>query len=224
MGGNYYAQRLNAERLYGVYDTAIPRVARYLSKEIDFVKSYLHGSGSLLELAAGYGRILKELAPFAGSVTGIDISDGNVRFGMEYLKDVPNAELKVMDVHEMDYDREFDVVICLQNGLSAVKAERPEELVAKSLRALKSGGRAFFSTFHADFWETRVQWFKEQADKGLLGELDMEKTKDGVIVCRDGFRADTFKPEDFERLGRASGLKWELAEVDNSSLFLVLEK
>ena len=224
MKENYYARSLNAERLRQVYDTAIERVARYLECEISFVCGGLKKSDEVLELAAGYGRVVKKVAPFVRSVTGLDISEENVRFGAEYLKDTKNAELLVMDVHEMDYDRRFDVALCLQNGLSAVRAEAPELLTAKVLKALKMGGKAYFSTYHPRFWEHRLAWFKEQAEKGLLGELDMEKCKDGVLVCKDGFRATTQSAEDLERIGCASGYRWQISEVDDSSLFLVIEK
>ncbi len=86
----------------------------------------------------------------------------------------------------MAFDGEYDVVLCLQNGLSAMKGD-PYDLVERSMKALVPGGRAFFSTYASGFWEWRLEWFKEQADKGLLGELDMEKTGDGKIVCSDGF-------------------------------------
>lgn len=69
-----------------------------------------------------------------------------------------------------------------------------------------------------------MAWFKEQADKDLLGELDMEKTKNGEIVCKDGFRATTFTESELENLGKASGCKWQIAEVDESSIFLIIQK
>ena len=54
--------------------------------------------------------------------------------------------------------------------------------------------------------------------------LDMEKTRDGVIICKDGFKATTQTPEDYEAIGRASGFPYEVVEVDQSSLFLVIRK
>ena len=63
-----------------------------------------------------------------------------------------------------------------------------------------------------------------QALKGLLGELNMEKTGGGVIVCRDGFSAATFSREALEELGRFSGHAFTVEEVDRSSLFLTIEK
>ncbi len=224
MEENYYARSLNAEGLLQVYDTAMPRVSRYLKQEMAFVRQRLGRNDEVLELAAGYGRIMKEMAPFVKSIVGIDISDENVRFGKEYLRNISNARLITMDVHVMDYRERFDAALCLQNGLSAVKAQNAGALVARTMNALKKNGRAYFSTYHPKFWEHRVEWFREQADKGLIGELDMEKTKNGVIVCKDGFRAVTHSISDFEMIGRGSGCGWEIFEVDDSSLFLVIEK
>ena len=224
MQDNYYAQNLNARRLWEVYETGIPEVSRYLEREISFVRERLKKTDAVLELAAGYGRIMKELAPCVRSIAGIEISCDNVRFGEEYLKNIPNAELLAMDAHNIDYDSSFDAVLCLQNGLSAVKAEFPEAFAAKVIKALKKGGKAYFSTYHPKFWEQRLAWFQEQARKGLIGELDMERTKDGVIVCKDGFCATTHSVADLEKIGLSTNCRWQIFEVDDSSIFLVIEK
>ena len=219
---NYYAESLNSQKLFQVYDTALPRVRQYLEAEIDFVRQRLTGRERVLELGAGYGRIVRELAPCCARIVGMDISPDSVRLGEAYLKDCPNAEMVAMDVHRMQFDQPFDVVLCLQNGLSAMRADG--DTVREILDILAPGGTAFFSTYSARFWNHRVAWFREQADKGLLGELDMEQTRDGVIVCKDGFRATTQTPEDYQAIGRGSGCSYEIAEVDGSSLFLILRK
>lgn len=224
MPDNYYTNSLNAQRLWQVYDTAIPRISEYLQRETAFVRDRLKKTDAVLEIAAGYGRIMKELAPFVGSITGIEISGGNVHFGGGYLKNIANTELLVMDAHNIDYDSCFDAVLCLQNGLSAIRADVPEAFAAKVIRALKIGGKAYFSTYHPNFWEQRIEWFQEQASKGLIGELDMEKTKNGVIICKDGFRATTHSITDLEKIGRSTNCGWQIFEVDDSSIFLVVEK
>jgi len=220
---NYYAQNLNSQKLFQVYDTKIPRIRQYLDKEIDFIRKRLHGSENVLEIGAGYGRILKELSLHAKSFVGIDISEGSIEFGKEYLKEFPNVQLEVKDAHRLSFVDTFDVVLCLQNGLSALKGE-PLELIKISIRAIPKGGRAYFSTYSAKFWQHRLAWFREQVDKGLLGELDEEQAKDGVIVCKDGFRAVTFTENDFVKFGEASGCRYEIREVDESSLFLIITK
>lgn len=223
MEENYYAEKLHSGKLYQVYQTEIPRVRQYLEAEIDFVRRGLQGRERVLEIGAGYGRILKELASHARALVGVDISEESVGFGREWTKEIPNLRLHVMDANALDFEEEFDRVLCLQNGLSAIKGD-PFDLVRRCLRSLAVGGKAYFSTYSPRFWEWRVAWFREQAGKGLLGEIDEERTKDGVIVCKDGFRAITFDGGDLERLGERTGYGYRVEEVDESSLFLIVEK
>jgi len=220
---NYYSEKLSAMNLFKVYDTGIARVRQYLEAEIDFVSRHLHGTEKVLELGAGYGRIMNKIAPHSLSVLGIDISEESVSYGKNYLADSPNCRLAVMDAYGMGYEGEFDVVICLQNGLSAIRGNA-QDLVGRGIRALVPGGTAFFSTYSARFWEHRLDWFKEQSEKGLLGEIDWDKTKDGVIACKDGFLATTFSREDLAGIGEKTGCFYRIEEVDESSLFLVLGK
>ncbi|MGI6627132.1 MAG: class I SAM-dependent methyltransferase [Bacillota bacterium] len=220
---NYYAQNLNSTKLFQAYQTEHPRIKQYLDQEIDFVRQNLHGNEKVLEVGAGYGRIIKELAPFATSIVGIDISTASVGFGKDYLKECLNCSIQVMDAHNLGFDEEFDVVLCLQNGLSAMKGQ-PKHLVGQCVRVLAPGGRAFFSTYSPKFWAHRLAWFHEQADKGLLGEIDLEKTRNGTIVCKDGFVATTFSEDKLKKLGEESGCHYCIEEVDESSLFLILKK
>lgn len=219
---NYYAEKLNSQSLFQVYDTAIPRIRQYLDSEIDFVKEKLLKTDRVLELAAGYGRIVKQLAPACNTITGMDISGESIELGREYVKDCPNADMVVMDVHQMFFEQPYEVILCMQNGLSAMRAT--PEVIDKILDILAPGGTAYFSTYSANFWDWRIKWFEEQAMKGLLGELDYDLTKDGVIVCKDGFRSTTQSFEDYEKIGTQCGYSYEIKEVDSSSLFLIIKK
>ncbi len=220
---NYYAQSLNARKLYKVYETKYERVEQYLYAEIDYVKQNIKETDRVLELGAGYGRIVKELAPYCKEITGIDISEENVSFGKKYLRGVKNADLVVMDAHNLQLGGFYDTILCLQNGLSAMKIE-PIGYTGILAGLLAPGGRIFISTYSPKFWEYRLLWFEEQSDKGLLGKIDMEKTKDGVIICKDGFRATTHSAEELDAIGKAWGFPYDIIEVDNSSLFLVITK
>lgn len=219
---NYYAEKLNSKKLFQVYDTQIPRVKQYLQAEIDFVKGNLSNTQSVLELGAGYGRIIRELAPYCRSIVGIDISMESVELGKDYLKDYPNASMVAMDVHSIKFPNPFDVILCLQNGLSAMNAN--STVIHKILDKVAPGGTAYFSSYSTRFWDFRLKWFEEQASKGLLGEIDYNETKNGVIVCKGGFRATIHSSEDFEKIGEELGYPYQVLEVDESSVFLIVHK
>jgi len=223
---NYYSQKLSANRLREVYQTEILAVSAYLDSEIAFVKERLKSYDRVLELGAGYGRVMKELAPQCRTITGIDISAANIAYGKSYLKDVPNAQLILMDAQTIgigSFSLPYDVILCMQNALSAMKVE-PYAYIRQMMELLYPGGQAYISTYCEGFWEHRLAWFGEQSAKGLLGELDLEQSKDGVIVCKDGFRSYSHTAEQLAELGSSSGYPYEIHEVAASSLFLVISK
>lgn len=84
--GNYYEESLNSFRLVEVYNTKIKRIKQYLKNEIEYVRSKTKRDDELLEIGAGYGRILKELAPYVKSLSGIDISQETIEYRKELFK------------------------------------------------------------------------------------------------------------------------------------------
>ncbi len=174
----------------------------------------------VLELGCGYGRVMLPLAAKARRVVGIDTSAASLQLGRELLRELPNCEFHLMDAAAPEFaDRSFDVVACLQNGVSAFRVD-PHVLVRESIRVTRPGGRVLLSSYSDKFWPHRLEWFQLQADHGLLGELDHAATRDGVIVCKDGFRAGTISPEQFLALTEGFGAQQRtIHEVDESSIF-----
>jgi 2-polyprenyl-6-hydroxyphenyl methylase/3-demethylubiquinone-9 3-methyltransferase len=109
----------------------------------------------------------------------------------EMMRDVPNCLLAGMDAVRLAFgDALFDLVICIQNGISAFKVDQ-EKLIREAVRVTRQGGRALFSSYAERFWDDRLEWFEIQARHGLIGEIDHDKTGRGIIVGKDGFRATT---------------------------------
>jgi len=215
----YYSEKLSSERLMRVYEIATPRVKRYLDSEIEFVVERVEPGDSVIELGCGYGRVMKRLSRTAESMIGIDSSPASLEMAKEYLAGESNCRLFAMDAAALGFrDRSFDVVACIQNGISAFKVD-PHDLLAEAIRITRPGGRVLLSSYSEKFWDDRLEWFELQANEGLLGEIDYDATGDGVIVCKDGFRATTFSPDDFHALVAEFRLSCTIEEVDESSLF-----
>lgn len=218
----YYSQKLSAERLRQCYEIAPARAKRYLEAEIEFVLNKITPSAMVLELGCGYGRVLQRLAPKARKVVGIDTSYGSLVLARDMNGDTPLYELCQMNAVELGFcDRAFDMVVCIQNGISAFKVDQ-RDLIKEAIRVTRSGGIALFSSYSERFWETRVEWFQIQSEEGLIGEIDYDATGDGVIVCKDGFRASTVGPEEFVSLTSGFDVVPKISEVDGSSIFCEL--
>jgi SAM-dependent methyltransferase len=217
---SYYARKLSAERLALCYKVAPPRVVQYLNAEIEYSQHLINSGDRVLELGCGYGRVLKEIARTGCTIIGIDISLESLVWGKINGYCFPAV---VMDSSLLGFQEDtFDCVLCIQNGLSAFKTE-PSAIIAETLRVVKPGGIAVFSSYSDNFWTDRLEWFRIQSRFGLVGEIDEEKTCDGRIVCKDGFVATTIRPADLLSITKKLGVNVIIKEVDRSSIFFIIQ-
>jgi 2-polyprenyl-6-hydroxyphenyl methylase/3-demethylubiquinone-9 3-methyltransferase len=215
----YYSDRLAAERLERAYQVAPPRVRQYLEAEIEHVTQKIRPDDTVLELGCGYGRAVERLAAGAGMVVGIDTSLASLCLGKNRGPAKGGHLWACMDAGRLGLrDHTFDCSVCIQNGISAFHID-PVTLIAESIRVTKQGGTVLFSTYSEKFWPDRLIWFERQAEAGLLGEIDYEKTGNGNIVCKDGFTARTVTPDEFGGLTSHLDADTSIVEVDDSSIF-----
>ncbi len=216
---DYYSRKLSAERLRKCYEVAPERTRRYLEAEVEFVLERMPPASSVLELGCGYGRVLAKLAWKASSVFGVDTSLESLAMARETMPGARGWHLVQMNAVRLGFRRgSFDTVICIQNGLSAFKVDQ-RKLIEEAIRVTRPGGLVLFSSYTQRFWEHRLEWVRIQSEYGLLGEIDLDATRDGVIVCRDGFRATTIGLDDFVALTSGLDAAVRITEVDGSSLF-----
>jgi SAM-dependent methyltransferase len=222
--GTYYREKLSAKRLQRCYEVAPSRIEQYLEAEIRFVISNVHREDRVLELGCGYGRVLRRVSPLAGRVVGNDTSRESLQLARSYLEACDNCSVFLMDASRMTFHSGvFDVVFCIQNGISAFGVDR-KRLIAESARVTRENGIVLFSSYSPRIWEARLEWFRRQSDLGLIGEIDYDKTREGTIVCKDGFKATTVTGEQLAELFGECGLDTSIIEVDESSVFACSHK
>lgn len=216
---DYYSEKLSAERLELCYELAPPRVQGFLSAEIEHVVSLIPGDAAVLELGCGYGRVLERIATVSALVCGIDTSLDSLRLARTRLASAANVVVVVMDASVPALRAgAFDVVCCIQNGISSFHVDQ-RALMEAAVTLAKPGGKVLFSSYAEEFWEDRLEWFRIQSAHGLVGEIDDSATHDGTIVCRDGFTATTVTPGRFLDLARGLGEKVSIDVIDDSSVF-----
>ncbi|HUV35776.1 MAG TPA: class I SAM-dependent methyltransferase [Patescibacteria group bacterium] len=216
---DYYRETLSAGRLRRAYGIAPPRVRRYLEEEVRHVLGHLSPASRVLELGCGYGRVLARIAAWSRFAVGIDTSMGSLVLARRELGQSANYRLLAMDAAQLGFaDGVFDCVVCVQNGISAFRVDE-RRLIGEAVRVTRPGGTILLSSYAEAFWDHRLAWFRIQADEGLIGEIDEERTGRGQIVCRDGFTATTFGPERFRELTASIGVDARMIEVDGSSIF-----
>ena len=219
---NYYFEKLSAQCLKRCYEIAPPRVKQYLEAEIQFVLDHINPFDRVLELGCGYGRVIQQLNINTKRVIGIDTSRDSLDLAKAYLMDLSSVEFFQMNAINLGFqDQSFDIVIAIQNAISAFNVDQ-NDLIRESLRVTRDRGKVLFSSYSDKFWNNRLAWFELQAQKGLLGEIDWNETRDGIIVCKDGFKATTVRPTDFTNLAAKFNVEISIKEVDDSSMFCIM--
>ncbi len=233
---SYYDKKLAGARLRECYEVASPRVRQYLRAEVEHVLRRIDPGDTVLELGCGYGRVVFELATVAARVVGIDSAAESIELARQLARqptgqsagDHQRYEFFEMNAIDLKFpDGEFDVVVCIQNGICAFRVDQLR-LLRETLRVTRPGGRVLLSSYAKRFWPHRLEWFQRQAARGLVGEIDLEATRDNVIVCKDGFRSGALNEAQFAALCTRVGddaqagiavQVVEIREIDASSLF-----
>jgi len=122
-------------------------------QEVDFLTDALRlqPGQRVLDVGCGPGRHAYELARRGLVVHGIDISD---RFIELANTNAPSgATFERRDARDLDYDGDFDAVVCLcQGAFGLMTANGDDETVLDGMaRALKPGGALALSAFNAYF-------------------------------------------------------------------------
>lgn len=139
----------------------------------------------VLDVGCGPGRHSRELASRGLETVGIDISQ---RFIDEASAGAPEGSSFLrMDARAMEYESEFDAVICLCQGAFGLMTAGgdDEEVVRRIARALKPGGMVAMSAFNAYFAVKYHESAAFDADSGVSHEVTEVRNPAGEALTVD---------------------------------------
>jgi len=222
---SYYAKKLSGTRLEQCYLIAPPRIKQYFETEIKTVLSHARDTDLVLELGCGYGRVTREISGHVRQAIGIDIAGESIELALNRRNPRDsNTAYQTMNATQLEFeDASFDLVFCIQNGISAFGVDK-SVLIREALRVTRVGGKVLFSSYSSNIWADRLNWFELQAEQGLVGEIDYHQTQPGTIFCKDGFHVGTLTEADYRRLCNDLGLAAEIREVDHACVVCVITK
>jgi len=117
-------------------------------------------TGDVLDVASGDGVLAELLAPRARSIACIDASQRVVDAARLRLKGFANVEVRVGDMHALDFPAaRFDLVLLMH---ALTYSERPADVVAEAARVLRKGGRLLTATLGRHAHKTAVEPFEHR--------------------------------------------------------------
>jgi len=114
-------------------------------------------TGDVLDVASGDGVLAELLAPRARSIVCVDASERVALAARERLKSFANVEVRVGDMHALDFPaKSFDLVLLMH---ALTYSEKPAEALAEGARVLRRGGRLLIATLGRHAHRTAVEPF-----------------------------------------------------------------
>ena len=136
----------------------------------------------VLDVGCGPGRHAHALADRGVTVHGIDISRRFVDLAIEHAP--AGATFERLDARHLEFDGEFDAVICLcQGAFGLMTADGHDETVMAGMaRALRRGGRLALSAFSSYFVVKHWEGAEFDADTGVNHERTEIRNEAGEAI------------------------------------------
>jgi 2-polyprenyl-3-methyl-5-hydroxy-6-metoxy-1,4-benzoquinol methylase len=124
--------------------------------ECDFIEGEINRDKSLkiIDIGCGTGRHAIELTKRGYNVTGVDLSEDQIKRAREKAQEVGvTIDFQIQDARNLSFDGEFDLAIMLcEGGFSLMETDEMNfEILKNATKALKSKGKLIFTTLNGLF-------------------------------------------------------------------------
>jgi len=173
--------------------------------ECDFIEQELKHNKNvrILDVGCGTGRHSIELTKRGYNVTGVDLSENQIKRAREKAHETGvTIDFQTQDARNLPFDGEFDLAIMLcEGGFSLMETDEMNfEILKNATKALKSKGKLIFTTLNGLF-----PLFHS------VNEFYKSAEKEGQSQCKEcSFDLETFRDHNIVVFEDDSGNKREL--------------
>lgn len=173
--------------------------------ECDFIEQEINRNKTLkiIDIGCGTGRHAIELTKRGYKVTGVDLSDDQIKRAREKAQGAGvTIDFQVQDARNLPFDGEFDLAIMLcEGGFSLMETDEMNyEILKNATKALKNNGKFIFTTLNGLF-----PLFHS------VNEFYKSAQKEGQSQCKEcSFDLETFRDHNIVVFEDDSGNKKEL--------------
>ena len=143
--------------------------------ECDFIEAEIGRNKSLkiIDVGCGTGRHSIELAKRGYKITGIDLSESQLKRAREKAKEAGVAiDFQKHDARNLPFEGEFDLAIMLcEGGFSLMETDEMNfEILKNATKALKDKGKFIFTTLNGLFplFHSVKEFYESAAQEGKI--------------------------------------------------------
>ncbi len=184
-----------------------PEYMEWLSREKGFLRSTIAKGAKVLVVGCGNGREMKDIAPGAGEVVGLDIDDVAVKTAASSTRAFGNTSVVQADARLMPFESgTFDNVICVGATFGNFGGQKGG-ILKEMGRVLRPGGAIVLSVYSEESLPVRLRVY------GELGVDISRVSRTGTTVWLDhsNIISEKFDEDRVRRFANSAGL--EISEV-----------
>jgi len=179
----------------------------HMKAEIDVISKVKDSKNkTFIDLGAGHGRILPDLAKISRNIISIDINPDMLRELKKRTEMYDNASVIEGDIQELSNllekaDVQNPVLLLIQNTLGTIEGDYKKVLSEMKAITKKYKSEIIISLFRQ---ESLKDWGIKMYSKiqEMVGEPDLLKTnfKKGVFISKTGYEAKWWNSAEIERI------------------------
>jgi 2-polyprenyl-6-hydroxyphenyl methylase/3-demethylubiquinone-9 3-methyltransferase len=208
---------LSTIEFYNKLIEVFPEFKEWTKQEIIEIKKFLKNDSIVLDVGCGWGREIKELAPFCKKIIGIDNDAKEIKIAKSYLKDIPNLELHTQDAKNTSFpDKSFDIIICVGNTFGNLGDDK-EAVLREIKRLIKKNGKILISVYSEGAKSKRIKAYES------IG-LKIKTIKNGKIIFEDGLISEEFSKDELKKIFEKFQLKVRFIDIGKIAVLCVVSK
>ena len=212
-----------------VENTNNPLLQEYQKVELEYVTSKIQSpeTKTFIDVGAGYGRVLPQIAKIAGGVIAVEIDREMLGELRKRAREFGNVQMVEGDGNRLpDLLRDKTVikpvVLSLQNSLGPWVGDWRQALSAMRKVAESGKGEAVVSVFcQEEFRDKAIEMYKSV--DGLVGGPDFKRIdyERGVYVTDRGYRSRWWTFDEREEMKEILGGQIVVGVTDNPAFYIL---
>jgi len=205
------------------------------SGECDFIETEIdHNKQTrILDIGCGTGRHAIELAKRGYSVTGIDLSEAQLKRAREKAEEANvRIDFQRQDARDLPFQDEFDLAIMLcEGGFSLMETDEMNfQILENATRALKPGAKFIFTTLNGLFplFHSMKEFYESHTGEGLascgMNQFDLLTFRDHNITTLTDDDGNPLELESNERYYIPPEITWLLKSLGYKDIAIKASK
>lgn len=202
---------------YNKFVEVFPDFKKWTKQDIVEIKKFLKNDSIVLDVGCGYGREIKELAPFCKKIIGIDKDPKEIETAKSYLKNISNIELLVRDAKKTSFpDESFDMIISVGNTFGNLDVDK-EAVLQEMRRLIKKDGKILLGIYSKGANSRRIKAYES------IG-LKIKTIENGKIIFEDGLVSEEFSKDELRKIFEKFQLKVRFIDMGKIAVLCVVSK